>query len=145
MGMELNRNLTPKEQIPLLKATEELFGPECEPKHRMFGATIWSPDGIPDESHELAIKYFRDFREARKWAKNELLEQQAIFFREKSFEASFEAEFDAFKASTHDWLMFDQDPSGAQRFRDATVSLEDDPRFQSVIRLNRDGSFEEEC
>ena len=141
MGMELNRNLTPEEQIPLLKATEELFGPECEPKHKMFGVTIWSSDG----SYELATASFRDFRQAKVWAKKKLIEQQGILFQKNLPIASFEAEFDAFKASTHDWLMFDQDPSGAQRFRDATVSLEDDPRFQSVIRLNRDGSFEEEC
>lgn len=141
MGMELNRKLTPEEQIPLLKATEELFGPECEPKHRMFGVTIWSPSG----DREFASSSFRDIRQAKIWAREALSAEMR-----KGDELNrrnwpwLEAEFDVFKASTHDWLMFDHDPSGAQFFRDATVSLEDDPRFQSVIRLNGDGSFEEE-
>ena len=141
MGMILNRNLTPEEQIPLLRATEDLLGPECEPKHKMFSATIWAPDG----SFELASGCFRSFWEARSWAMAELsAKMREGDVKNRRNWPWLEAEFEVFKASTHDWIMFDQDPSGAQRFRDATVSLEDDPRFQSAIRIRTDGSFEEE-
>lgn len=93
MSMILNRRIPLAEQIPLLRASESLFGPDSKPRYRMIGIIVWKGDD------DAEYGYARSLREAKAWAAKRLL---------------------------------------------ADPSLEDDPSFQSVLRIGSDGSIEEE-
>ena len=129
MSMILNRRIPLAEQIPLLRASESLFGPDSKPRYRMIGIIVWKGDD------DAEYGYARSLREAKAWAAKRL-----------SADPSLEAEIEPFRASVHDYLLFDSlyGETGGYVFRDATALLEGDPSFQSVLRIGSDGSIEEE-